>query len=195
MNKDQIISTLAQYKEKLSAILDRFSKTRDRIHIDIQDGYRFREIVIELVDFINDHIPNSKHHSTMIANYYNEGISNWLGSSSYASVEQVKGVVNAVITRIERNPSLFESASGEITVDDVEEKRSGGIETITSRFHSVVMQMRHRYKNRPTLDVHDEYDVQDFFHSLDQKNGLQVTQAGHQELTFFFPQRYLHLWK
>ena len=166
MNKEQIISTLGQYKDELSGILGRFSKTRDGLDIYTQDGYRFREIVTELVDFINDHIPNSKHHSVMIRNYYNEGISSWFHSSSYSSVEQVKGVVNSVITRIERNPSLFETASGEIIVDDEEKKRFDGIETITSRFHLVAMQLRHRYRNRTTLDVNDEYDVQDLFHSL-----------------------------
>jgi len=156
MNKEKITNTLGQYKEELSGILSRFSKTRDGLHIDIQDGYRFREIVTELVDFINDHIPNSKHHPAMIANYYNQGITNWLGSSSYSSVERVKGVVNSVITRIERNPSLFESASGEVRVDDEEKRLFDGIETITSRFHAVAMQLRHRYGSRATLDVNDE---------------------------------------
>jgi hypothetical protein len=166
MNKEQIINTLDQYIEELAGILGRFTKTSDALHIDIQDGYRLREIATELVDFIGDHIPNSKHHSNMIANYYNQGITNWLGSSSYASVEQIKGVVNSVKTRIERNPSLLDSIQGKITVDDEEKKRFDGIEIITERFHAVVMQLRQRHGNRPTLDVNDEYDVQDLFHSL-----------------------------
>jgi len=37
---------------------------------------------------------------------------------------------------------------------------------LAERFHGVVRQIRQRYVNRPTLDVADEYDVQDLFHAL-----------------------------
>lgn len=37
---------------------------------------------------------------------------------------------------------------------------------IFSRFHAVVRQLRNRYSNRNTLNVEDEYDVQDLLHSL-----------------------------
>ena len=40
------------------------------------------------------------------------------------------------------------------------------IRAITSRFHSVARQLRKRHGDRPTLDVNDEYDVQDLLHSL-----------------------------
>ncbi|HQR16550.1 MAG TPA: hypothetical protein PLZ37_18475 [Nitrospira sp.] len=34
------------------------------------------------------------------------------------------------------------------------------------RFHLVARRMRHRYSERPTLEIEDEYDVQDLFHAL-----------------------------
>ncbi len=37
---------------------------------------------------------------------------------------------------------------------------------IFDRFHAVVTQLRQRHNNRKTLDVSDEYDVQDLLHSL-----------------------------
>lgn len=37
---------------------------------------------------------------------------------------------------------------------------------LLDKFHLVVMQLRDRYSNRETLDVNDEYDVQDLLHSL-----------------------------
>lgn len=40
------------------------------------------------------------------------------------------------------------------------------IRQICWRFHLVVRQLRARHAQRPTLDVSDEYDVQDLFHSL-----------------------------
>lgn len=35
-----------------------------------------------------------------------------------------------------------------------------------NRFHHIVIQLRDRYDNRDTLDVEDEYDVQDLLHAL-----------------------------
>lgn len=35
-----------------------------------------------------------------------------------------------------------------------------------SRFHIVARQLRNRYNDRNTLDIDDEYDVQDLFHCL-----------------------------
>jgi len=40
------------------------------------------------------------------------------------------------------------------------------LEHLISRFHTVARQLRRRYNNRVTLDVNDEYDVQDLLHAL-----------------------------
>lgn len=40
------------------------------------------------------------------------------------------------------------------------------LENLVNRFHNVVIQLRDRYNNRTTLDIDDEYDVQDLLHSL-----------------------------
>ena len=40
------------------------------------------------------------------------------------------------------------------------------LETLFNRFHLVARQMRYRHDSRPTLDVRDEYDVQDLCHSM-----------------------------
>ena len=51
-------------------------------------------------------------------------------------------------------------------------KKSDAIDTsaelnrIFERFHRVVKQLRNRHDGRPTLDVNDEYDVQDLLHAL-----------------------------
>jgi len=37
---------------------------------------------------------------------------------------------------------------------------------ICDRFHTIARQIRNRHENRPTLDVVDEYDVQDLVHAL-----------------------------
>lgn len=40
------------------------------------------------------------------------------------------------------------------------------LERIVVRFHLVARQLRQRYGERPTLDISDEYDVQDLFHTI-----------------------------
>lgn len=40
------------------------------------------------------------------------------------------------------------------------------LELLMNRFYLVVKQLRQRHDNRSTLDVEDEYDVQDLFHAL-----------------------------
>jgi hypothetical protein len=40
------------------------------------------------------------------------------------------------------------------------------LKAIFDRFHSVVVQLRKRHNSKPTLDVQDEYDVQDLLHCL-----------------------------
>lgn len=44
------------------------------------------------------------------------------------------------------------------------------VQNICSRFHKVARQLRARHQNRETLNVRDEYDVQDLFHALLQVN-------------------------
>lgn len=45
-------------------------------------------------------------------------------------------------------------------------QRTDAIGLLCSRFHIMVMQLRERHDQRSTLDVGDEYDVQDLMHSL-----------------------------
>lgn len=40
------------------------------------------------------------------------------------------------------------------------------IQNLCNRFHLVAMQLRDRHDDRETIDIQDEYDVQDLFHSL-----------------------------
>jgi len=166
MDIKEIINILDKYENELVLILNRFSKGRNGICIKLEDSYRIREIVTELIDFFADHIPDSKRHSDSIINSFNEGINNFLETPSYVSVEEIRGIVKSIKIRIERNPAIFEVTSGEIKIDKNDEQKFSGIEFIASRFHAVVMQLRQRYHSRPTIDVNDEYDVQDLFHSL-----------------------------
>lgn len=170
MTPEKIIEELSNYRDELGLILGRFTRTEDgrnsRISIDPEDNYRFRTIVTEVSDLLRDHIPGSQQHTRLIANSYNEGVSNMLRSSSYASVKEVSEAISAVVKRVDRNRGILENVPGPLDVSTNRAFLMNALENIVLKLHPVVVQLRSRHDNRDTLDVTDEYDVQDLFHSL-----------------------------
>jgi hypothetical protein len=110
MNSDEAKRILGEYNKELKGILSRFKETRDSIYIDNNDDPRYRQIVTEIRDFIDD-ILGQNSYSTQIVSFFNEGISNFTGSPSYKSVENIHGLVASIITRIERNPQILTEKS------------------------------------------------------------------------------------
>lgn len=60
----------------------------------------------------------------------------------------------------------YGTISTEKLSDNSPERSISYIEKISNRFHRIAIQLRNRYANRSTIDINDEYDVQDLFHSL-----------------------------
>ncbi len=163
MDIETVKKTLKQYVSELDSIVSRFTKNRNGIHINRDDDYRMREIATELYDFINDHIPRSVRHAKRVVEYYSQG-TYYSGTCSFNGVKNIQGVIKSLITRIERNADLF-SEVDEVIAGDIKRK-IGSIDLIVGRFHLVVRQLRERYSGRHTLEVEDEYDVQDLFRCL-----------------------------
>jgi len=67
------------------------------------------------------------------------------------------GVLEAVREEIE---------SGDISTASDTKSPIQIIRNICDRFHLVTRQLRTRYSDRETIDIQDEYDVQDLFHAL-----------------------------
>jgi len=106
MSPDEFLNTLTKYRDLLQDILSRFTKGRDSIHIDRQDDPIYRQTIQEIIDFIDDNLGQNQY-SNRIADHFNDGIANFTQSPSYKSVENIIGVLGAVITRISRNPELI----------------------------------------------------------------------------------------
>ena len=77
------------------------------------------------------------------------------------------------IKGLEEARAILESIKDELIefqeLDRPTERYTNKIDTIRRifyRFDSIVRQLRHRYNNRETIDVNDEYDVQDLLHAL-----------------------------
>lgn len=66
----------------------------------------------------------------------------------------------------ERLPLIPEAQPVERTTVVPLEAVWGNLEIIFTRFHHVARQLRRRHDSRPTLDIDDEYDVQDLLHAL-----------------------------
>ncbi len=110
MTSDEAIKILSEYNKELEGILSRFEKNHNGIYINNNDDPRYRQIVIEIRDFLND-ILGQNSYSTQIISFFNEGISNFFGSPSYKSVENIRGLMASIITRIERNPEILANKS------------------------------------------------------------------------------------
>ncbi len=80
---------------------------------------------------------------------------------------------NAYVNGLNKAITILQSMKSEISefwsddCDDSKQDHSlNNIQLIINRFHQVARQLRSRYSDRNTLEIEDEYDVQDLFHSL-----------------------------
>jgi predicted nucleotide-binding protein len=112
LDASTIIAELKRYEGELTGVLGRFTRTRDGIYIDGGDDPRFRQYARELVDLFNDALGGNSY-SAQIAGEFNQGISNFVGTPSFKSVENIISVVRAALTRFERNPGLLERKKAE----------------------------------------------------------------------------------
>lgn len=106
MNKNRFLKITNKYKSQLEDIISRFTESRDSLDINTEDDPIYRQKVIELIDLFNDNF-NDTSYSDQIRHFFNEGVATFYQSPSYKSVENIIGVVGAVITRVERNPELL----------------------------------------------------------------------------------------
>jgi hypothetical protein len=68
-----------------------------------------------------------------------------------------------------KNPDYWKDKLAQVQETVVKEERYkplGIVTRICDRFHLVARQLRDRHDNRQTLEIEDEYDVQDLMHSL-----------------------------
>lgn len=163
MNAKKILEILTEYEEMCTTILSRFSKNK---HIHIKDENKVLEIVREVRDILKDELIDYVEPYTLIAKLYNDGISNMTQSPSYYSVESIRSIIKGVIKRIERNPKVLKSMNIDNSISITKQEKLNAIINISNRFPNIVRKLRNRYKDRETIDIEDEYDVQDLYHAL-----------------------------
>jgi hypothetical protein len=164
MRQDEMIAILERYKGELEGILARFRETPEGIYIDPNDDARYRTMALELRDLFVDEFVDGRRQSQLLGSHFAQSISNYVGSPSFSGVEGVKGVVTSALVRVQRNPLALKIAASAA-------KGRGGkdpdvLTMLAARLDLVVRRLRDRRESRPTLNVTDEYDVQDLFHAL-----------------------------
>lgn len=105
MDFRKILKILKDYREDFNNILSRYTHTSDGIHMKSSDRSSYEKNIIELKDFINDILGKNKYVHE-IEKAYIDGLDNFLGSPSYRSVDQIKCIIDALITRIQRNKDI-----------------------------------------------------------------------------------------
>jgi hypothetical protein len=80
------------------------------------------------------------------------------------SAEQAK--LREIVDKARRLHARLEALIGTASKTDEDISAIECVERICSRFHLVARQLRDRRENRKTLQLEDEYDVQDLMHSL-----------------------------
>jgi hypothetical protein len=106
MTSEQIIQELERYRSELTGIMMRFVDGHNSYDILREDDPRYRTFIIEIIDLLNDSIGKNQY-SPLINQLFNEGISGYLQSPSYKSIEDIVSVIDSVITRLKRNPDFY----------------------------------------------------------------------------------------
>ncbi|MBD8899685.1 hypothetical protein [Rhodanobacter sp. DHG33] len=106
MEHKVFLERLDTYLTQIREILSRFQKSQNSIHIQHGDQARLQQLSLELCDLFNDAFGKNDY-SAMIIDAFNNGTSNYFGTSSYASVEQIISISSAAKTRIVNNPEFL----------------------------------------------------------------------------------------
>jgi hypothetical protein len=155
MTKEEAIEKLQRQLQLIDGLI-----SKPKFSQDFQKWQRDTEIAIERI-FGSEtrHLKDFTqiHYSLLIA-------SNLTSEQDY---------INAFRRGLESARSLLESLIQEVedywsdlTVAQPPPRTLEIIERICNRFHLVAIQLRARHNNRPTLEIENEYDVQDLFQAL-----------------------------
>ena len=150
MDKEKAIKALNELLDELNNEVKK-SKFSDKeygicyINDEIYEAFRLKTISL-LKLFIKDKEDESiKKISNLIYNYY-------------SNIEIIEKILKDIKEYIEKDYIVLEEKKN-VNVDNT-------FDMIFGNFHKVVKKMRNRYDNRETLDVKDEYDVQDLLFAI-----------------------------
>jgi hypothetical protein len=162
MNETQIIKKIESLKSELPAILSDGSKsgninlTYDRLNRWLD---RSSKILSELVS-----PSESEKLSEARPGVFSMG-DPWGNIAD--EIDAYESHLTALLEEIKKNPEFVLSGPENLDSQTFSTPSNlAKLEKICRRFHHVVRQLRNRHESRSTLEIEDEYDVQDLFHAL-----------------------------
>jgi hypothetical protein len=155
MNKQQAIEKLKRQASQITEL-----KQKERFNSDFKKWKRDTEIAIQKIFGENTrHIEDFNKVSYSFSVY-----SSGTPDSEYQE-RYIKGLNNAQAV-LESFIQEIEEYWEENSIASLESSVSERLELLCNRFHLIARQIQSRHDKRPTIDVEDEYDVQDLFHAL-----------------------------
>jgi hypothetical protein len=154
INKSYAIERLDSLRKQLFRLDHRQDLTKWKRDTEIAIEYIFGKEGRHLTDF------TEVFDSETISKNSNNNLSLFL-TPYYRRVIQAISILSSFIDEI--NEYWDEKESGETLV---ESSAIAQIESIIRKFHSVARKLQSRYAKRSTIEINDEYDVQDLFSAL-----------------------------
>ena len=81
-----------------------------------------------------------------------------LEENYYSNAQEAISILSGLVEYIEKDIIFIKEDNNQFS--------EANLKRIMERFHKVVRQLRARHENRSTIDIEDEYDVQDLLHAL-----------------------------
>lgn len=158
---EEIIKMLEKLAENGKAINSEMSGDND---INWEKSKRW---VIRCKDLLKQHISTDeakRFDATSGSMKMNDSIGNFVRHVN-AKIQ----FLNSLKEDILNDPNLWKDKLESMKHEADRKEKNDPISIVTKiceRFHSIARQLRHRHDNRSTLEIEDEYDVQDLIHAL-----------------------------
>jgi hypothetical protein len=156
LNKSEAIERLKALRERGSALIN-----TPRGSQEFKKWHRDSEVAIERIFG-----EGTRHSKDFTEIRYSLGMfSNVTPDSAFENAYR-RGVSSAVTVLNSLIDEVSEYWDNEPEKNIQEPPPIEKVELLIRRFHKVARQLRSRYGSRKTIEIEDEYDVQDLFHSL-----------------------------
>jgi len=157
LNKNEAKVKLESLKERAQPLLNMSSRSQD-----FKKWHRDTEVAIERIFGEGTRHSQDFEDISYSLSFFTTGTSDSEFKAAYRrGVSTAITVIESFIDEIEEYWKEENNEAQAVELGTVEK-----IKLIISRFHQVARQLRARYSDRPTIEIEDEYDVQDLFHGL-----------------------------
>lgn len=157
MKKNEAINKLEILKDRAEYLQD-----MPRGSQDFKKWHRDTEVAIEHVFGTDTRHSQDFKKIQYSLNVFFSGMPDSKFQESYQrGINTAITVIDSFINEIEEYWTEEEPAIQTVELEAVDK-----VKLIITRFHQVSRQLRARHSDRPTIEIEDEYDVQDLFHAL-----------------------------